>query len=146
MKKSYFFVMTLLLMVAAVGLVSCGDDDEGGVSTAAVVGKWESVSFSAYEVVDGDRRQLDDNVPYEGEEGWEFNADGTGAWLDFTDGDRLPVTWSMSGNRLYTNDGEFLDEFIVEEASGNHLVLGWHEPDEGDGYEYYEAITFRRVD
>ena len=148
MKKSYFLVMTLLLMVVAVGLVSCGDDDEGGagVSPSALLGEWQSTYEYAYEVDEGETIPLEDG-PYTDDE-WTFYEDGTMYWYDNYYGDGIHCDWRVDGNKLYLTDYEdgepYTDEYVIESLSSDEMVVSITERD-GD-YMLYDRITFRRIE
>ncbi len=136
MKKNYLLLMTMLLF-AVVGFTSCSDDDEGGISGNAeelLVGDWTAIHFEGYYKYDGVI-----------EEEWDEPIDGRGVYLFFyEDGtvemDGAYADWRISGNTLIL-DG---DRVTIETLNATTLVLSMRES--YDGEEYFERITFERID
>lgn len=145
MKKSYVIMMALLL-VSAVGFTGCSDDDEGGVSSSALLGRWQSTYEYAYEVEGGETTPLEDG-PYMDEE-MTFYDDGTMYWYDQNETDGVYCDWRVSGNKLYLTDYEdgeaYTDEYVIESLSSDELVVSYTERD-GD-YMLYDRTTYRRVE
>ena len=135
MKKNYFLLMAMLLF-AVVGFTSCSDDDEGGISGNAaelLIGEWQAIWYEGYEFYDGhgdewDESLVDDGIYY------TFYADGTVDMEGYTE------RWSVSGNVLIM-DGE---RYTITTLNANTLVLEYRESYEGE--EYYEKVTFERVE
>lgn len=116
MKKNLFLTLTLLVF-GFMGLlfVSCGGDDDsnGGGRDSNVIGIW-----------------IMDNATYKFSCGWQFNADGScafGEW-SYQGTPRFPdangVTWSTSGNTLSIHAGSESASFTYSiSKDGKTLIL-----------------------
>lgn len=114
MKRFSVYLLSVLLLTAlCVGLTACGGDDNGGGRDEKVVGTW-----------------IMDNATYNFSCGWQFNADGTcsfGEW-SYKGTPRFPdangVTWSTSGNTLRISAGPESASFTYSVSNdGKTLVL-----------------------
>lgn len=128
--------MLLLLMMVSLGFVSCSDDDEGSADTSLLYGRWELVRDQGfYYDYDGERVEYDE--PIYGEY-YEFFDDGTALLY----GERC--NWSLSGNRLTISMYGESETATITSLTGSELVIEASGRDE-EG-EYYEKLTFHRVD
>ena len=77
-----------------------------------------------------------------------FNADGTGQWGQpgsSFDG----IRWIILDNQLTiqdVNDLSDVEELTIKSLDENTLVLIDSEYDQEDNYEYYEELTFKKLD
>lgn len=153
MKKTNVWGLLCLLLVSAFSFVSCSDD-EGGIEDAGLIyGVWEPVRAQGYEVIDGDRSEWDYDVDEINEDEYieadynrfGFYDDGTCTSWWYTGSGRWEVEYSgidfsLDGNRLYIGG----DYCTVLTLNSTTLVMEIHEVE--SDYEYYEKVTFRRVE
>lgn len=130
MKKSYYFLMVMLMALVAVGVTSCGDDDEPKGSD--IVGTWalDNTGYGAAVTL------------------FQFTKDGTFYEVDKsmlngeTGVDVYHGTYSVSGNKLtvtyiFTYETETVE--CTYQVKGDKLTLTYD--DEGVGV----TATFTRV-
>ena len=126
-----------MLLFAVVGFTSCSDDDESGISGNAeelLVGDWTAIHIEGYYKYDGVIEQE-----------WDESVDGRGVYLTFYE-DGMAETggsyadWRISGNTLIL-DG---DRVTIETLNATTLILSMKES--YDGEEYFNRITFERID
>lgn len=92
MKKLYSTIMTLAMMVAALGFAACGGDDDDDVPpTTSIVGAWEFVSGETNPTW-GDVNSSFANIKF------YFNADGTYS-MYLTTG-TIDGRWNLNGSTL----------------------------------------------
>lgn len=144
--KKYFYLFAMVLLSATV-FTSCSDDEEG--STKDLIGKWQSVSEEGWEKENG---KIYDEWSYDYDRCvYEFTADGD-FLIYFYSGGRWVL--DQEGEYKYKNgkiigyfDGE-TESAEVKTLTSNTLVLAKRETEkyEGDTYEYYDELTFKKAD
>ena len=133
MKKLYSSIMLLAMMVAALGLIACGDDDEddgGNGNSSSLVGTWDIVRAVYY--VEGEEPEYED---------------GNGAYWVFTNNkitvhdptdvlNGYSVDYTYSGGKL--NVGGY-SIYTVTELTSSKLVIRSEAI-----YGSYNIVTFKK--
>lgn len=145
--KKYFYLFAMLLLTATV-FTSCSDEDDKGDSKD-LIGKWQSVSESGWEKENG---EIYDEWSYDYEHCvYEFTADGDfliyyysgGNWVLDQEGEYKYKNGKIIG--YFDGDAESAE---VKTLTSNTLVIAKRETEkyEGDTYEYYDELTFKKAD
>ncbi len=144
MKK---YLLMLCCAFVCAGFVGCSDDDDSNVTVESLVGRW-----SAYQEWDGEDSYMDTEFGegvniYIG----EFNADGTGRWLEGIFSSQLEetaeFTYKLEGSRLITQYPGEPDEpevCRVAKLTSSELVLAWDYRDDS-GKNCTDKLYFRRM-
>ena len=120
MKKLYSTIMLLAMMVAALSLTACGDDDDEGDEIddkTSIIGVWECVSTDYGEWGDylEDETKVGDLI--------YFNADGTYKEVGHNNDSGR---WSLNGNKLNmrSNDSYSVPAtYTVLQLTANQLSI-----------------------
>jgi len=160
MTKTFRFIgMALMAVLVSMGFAACSDDDDNIGNVSDIYGTWETTHSEGWEKVDG---KIDD------EWDWDASKSSNTDYLDrfvFTeDGEVTMYYWSgsrwysdgtydytISGNKLRIEDYDGDEEDLVitiKSLSESVLVLegSYSETEDGEKYEGYEKITFKKVD
>lgn len=153
MKKVNVWGLICLLMISIFTFTSCSDNDGGVEDVDLIYGIWEPVRAQGYEIDGGEKYDWDYNVSDVNDDS-EIEADynrfgffedntctswwyaGDGEWKVESEG------WSfrIDGNQLYMG-GVYVNILTLNSTT---LVLETHEV--GRDYEYYDKVTFKRVE
>jgi len=122
MKKLLYLFLTVLI-------VACSSDDsnDGTTLNSQIVGSW-----------------LEENSSEESSLTLEFNADGTGSYIEFYDGDTDTevFSWSSTSTQLTVTFGpDDVDIFEYEFINNDQLRLSYEDDDTGETFSF----TFNRV-
>jgi hypothetical protein len=122
MKKLIYLILTVLI-------VACSSDDsnDGTTLTSQFVGSW-----------------LEENSSEESSLTLEFNADGTGSYIEFYDGDTDTevFSWSSTSTQLtVTFAPDDVDVLQYEFITKDQLRLSYEDDDTGIIF----AFTFNRI-
>lgn len=145
--------------MCAMTLASCSDDDDDdSISNIEnLYGTWHPILDEGWEKEDGEivdewdidvtpsdyndyeRREFTENEIY------EYYYYG-GKWQK----DSYPYEYTLKGNRIYISnwDDGATPNITIKSLSENQLILESHVSEEEDGvaYEYYNKITYKKVD
>ncbi len=143
--KKLFYLFGVMLLSATV-FTSCSDDDEGG-SSKDLVGIWQSVHVEGWEKING---EIDDEWSESYDDGiYVFTEDGEIYLYEYYSG-----RWNLEDHgeyrykngKIIINGGE--GGCDVKKLTSTTLILSvyFKEKYDGDVYEDYEEITFRRAD
>ena len=123
MKKLIYLFLTVLIIAC-----SSEDSNDGTTLNSQIVGSW-----------------LDENSSEEnGSLTLEFNADGTGSYIEFYDGitDTEIFSWSSTSTQLTVTFGpDDVDIFEYEFINNDQLRLSYEDDDTGETFSF----TFNRV-
>jgi len=122
MKKLIYLFLTVLI-------VACSSDDsnDGTTLTSQFVGSW-----------------LEENSSENSSLTLEFNADGTGGYIEFYDGitDTEIFSWSSTSTQLtVTFAPDDVDVFEYEFINNDQLRLSYEDDDTGETF----SLTFNRI-
>ena len=122
MKKLLYLFLTVLI-------VACSSDDsnDGTTLNSQIVGSW-----------------LEENSSEESSLTLEFNADGTGSYIEFYDGDTDTevFSWSSTSTQLTVTFGpDDVDIFEYEFINNDQLRLSYEDDDTSETFSF----TFNRV-
>lgn len=141
-----------ILSIIALGFSACSDDDE--ITNASdLIGLWEPTHAEGYEIWEGDKETWDfdinastNNADYER---IEFLSDGacksyyySNGWKSYSE----KVTYHLKGNKVIMRDTteEVTYEYTIVSLTSTRLILERRET--GDGEDYYEKVTYKKVD
>lgn len=164
MKKLKFPLLLCLLALVATGFSACSDDDDdkdkdsgGDVNPQLLVGTWQQTISSGWEKEDG---EIIDEWNYNSDDQQRFslNSDKSCDVYELDSNDK----WEYSGSGKWRYADGYLEMYdIVENGyqqdatkgrvvslSENKLVWEIYEKDTeyGTTYEYYDVITYTRVE
>lgn len=152
MKELKRFFLLSMFMFIAVGFTACSDDDEGIDDVTSLYGLWEPVYTEGYEKGGGEddtwRYELNASNDYDDYSRIEFNDDNykiysyrSGNWKIDGSG-----TFQVEGNKIYLDDDYEYPATIVK-LNASQLIIESYEKEvyEGITYEYYEKVTYRKV-
>ncbi len=138
MKTLKYLSFLLFAFVLSAGFASCSDDDEG-VDSSAIVGKWEITWSEGYERDSEDPEYDDEWSEAVGGIYVVFNSDGTGYEEDESD----PFTWTLEGDKITVKSKYYTEVSDVVKLTSSEMILEYYER-EGSA-EYYEKLTFKKV-
>lgn len=147
MKKTNLLYMMLMLLGMTFAFSGCSDDDDE-VSNGKLVGTWEATWYQGYEIYsDGDRYEWDepadeyrDRITFEADGSYSLYLYDSGSWRFEAEG-----TWKTSGSKLYmhctSDDDDF--ELNIITLTESQLIMDEYMKDPES--EYYEKVTFKKV-
>lgn len=155
MKALRFFGMVLITVLLSVGFAACSsddDDDIGNVST--LYGTWETTHFEGWEKING---ELDDEWNEDASESEDnmrlaFASDGE-VTIYYKSGSSWSVDevcdYTISGNKLYIKEYDGDEDWVctIKTLNASTLVIesSSSETEDGDKYQSYEKVTFKKV-
>lgn len=142
--KKLFYLFGVMLLTATV-FTSCSDDEVGNAKD--LIGKWQSVSGEGWEKVNG--KIVDESSGSYDDMLYMFTEDGEISMYEYYSG-----RWNLEergeyvfkNGKIIINNGEGGAD--VKKLTSNTLILAVHleEVYEGDRYESYSEMTFRKAD
>jgi hypothetical protein len=152
MKTLWKLATCVAVVLLSFSMYSCGDDDEDSIgSVDELVGMWEVVEHSGYEIEDGERKE--DNPSYYVGRRYELKSDMT--FNSYSKGSSNPSEtgkWELKNGSVhlifyYPNDGgydyEDPDIMKIVEISADKLVWEYHWKE--TGWELYEKETLKKI-
>lgn len=152
MKTLWKLATCVAVVLLSFSMYSCGDDDEDSIgSVDELVGMWEVVEHSGYEIEDGEREE--DNPSYYVGRRYELKSDMT--FNSYSKGSSNPSEtgkWELKNSSVhlifyYPNDGgydyEDPDIMKIVEISADKLVWEYHWKE--TGWELYEKETMKKI-
>ena len=135
--------MTLLMVILAVNLTACSDEEEEQtiIEQANLIGKWQSTWEKIHKVENGKEVVTSDEAYTNAL--LEFKADGT-CTEGYADGGYTETSrWSLKDNKLTISyDDGYSDILTVNELTATKLVLAFEDWDTmEDGSEELDDIT-----
>ena len=121
-------IWMLALVILPLSLTACSsdNDDKGDTSNSSseLVGTWISYYYAEEEYVNGTRVSIEDD--YDEDLMVVFNEDGTGISYEYYNsiwhaGDSFE--WTLSGDSLYTDYGDFSEVASVTKLTTSYLEL-----------------------
>lgn len=152
MKNINSLFLWAILSLITLGFSACSDDDE--ITNASdLTGLWEPIHAEGYDIWEGKKETWDfdinastNNADYDR---IEFFSDGTckgyyysNGWKSYSE----KVTYHLKGNKLIVKDTieETTDELTIVSLTSTRLILERRET--GDGDDYYEKVTYKKID
>ena len=127
------------LVVLSISVFSCSSD-EGPSTSGELTGKWYNK----------ETKTMGHTIPYDdheecGKDYLQFNADGTGAFVDIYECSPYsePFTYIRSDNNITVTDGSFSETAKIVELSSTTLKIKLHYDydDDGDEEDVIEVYT-----
>lgn len=150
MKKFYnYFMICAIALVSAISFTSCKDDD-AEVKEGALIGTWESISYSIWEKEDGVLVYEDSDT--DADVRLVFKENNTvdqqelegSKWVTYN-----TYEWRLSGNQISVredSDDEW-ETSTIEKLDSKNLIItsSYKEMDEGTLYEGFERTVYRKL-
>lgn len=143
-----YFVLCAVAILCAVSFASCGDDDDDvNVSKSALIGTWESVWETGYDKYGSDIDRWDEAYT---DERVKFEEDGTMTVYEYHGSGwnyEFSADWTLSGNKIILKAGNETESATIEKLTDTELIVSTLEKgvDDGEAYEYYSRVTYKRV-
>ena len=142
--KKLFYLFGVMLLTATV-FTSCSEDEVG--SAKDLIGQWQSVSGESWEKVNG--KIVEESSGSYDDMLYVFTEDGEISMYEYYSG-----RWNLEdrGEYVYKNGKIIINNgeggADVKKLTSNTLILAVHleEEYEGDRYEGYSEMTFRKAD
>ena len=147
MKKLNFLFAALFAVCLSAVFTSCSDDDDN-FDSGSIVGKWQSVSGIYWEIENGELYGSKTDEVSDNSLIMEFSEDGVLTQTDTENGDSESVNYKIEGNRLVLIQGsEKYDGIKILKLTSDELIIEEHNKgiDEGEPFEVYQKIKFRRI-
>lgn len=144
------YLLSLFALMASFCFTSCSDDDENFEKSGDLYGMWEPAYAEGFEK-DGKYEDtwsivLNASNGYDDYSRIKFHEDGSCTSYDYRSG-----TWKLSeidsyyvkGNKIYIDD----EPSTIVKLTGSEMILEISETEtyEGVTYDYYDKVTFRKI-
>ena len=149
MKKFNLFFLFGLISIITFSFSSCSDDDDIG-NTSELLGLWEPIHAEGYSIYDGEKDTWNKDVDAASSHGeynrLEFLNGGIYNSYAYYNGWEVEIengTYQLKGNKLHATheEGTFVNTVIS--LTSTRMIL--ESKENWDGEEYYEKITFAKI-